>query len=91
MRLRKIWNVNHVEKEAAIQANMIKLLTIVKSDNTDFHLILIFWQENLRSYYPVMEIKQSNLVKGGIGVFVTDNCIFLPKELMLIPHSPIAL
>ena len=84
-KLRNIWHVKCIEKEAAIKANMIKLLTVVKSDNPYIHLN--FWQENLRSEYPVIEIKQSNLVHGGVGVFATDNCIFLPKGLIFIPHS----
>lgn len=76
--------VKRIEKEAAIEANMVKLLTIVKNDNPAIHLQ--FWQENLRSDYPVIEIRRSNLINGGFGVFVTDNCYFLPIGLMFIPN-----
>jgi len=63
---------------------MIKVLTITKSDDPSLHLN--FWQENLKSDYPVIEIKKSNLKNGGLGVFATDNCIFLPKGLMYLPN-----
>jgi hypothetical protein len=73
------------QKEAAITANMIKLLTIAGSINPEDHLN--FWRENLKSDYPVVELRKSNLVNAGLGVFVTDNCVFLPNGLMYIPHS----
>ena len=80
----KIWNNKRLEKQAAIEANMISLLTIAKINNPDLHLN--FWRENLRSDYPVIEIRKSNFVNGGLGVFVTNNCVFLPSGLMYIPN-----
>ena len=82
--LKRIEYIKSIRKQAAIDANMIKVLTIAKSDNPSLHLN--FWQENLKSDYPVIEIKKSNLKNGGLGVFVTDNCIFLPKGLMYLPN-----
>ena len=63
---------------------MKRLLSVVKDDNPASHLE--FWKENLQSDYPVLEIRTSNLVNGGLGVFVTDNCFFLPKRLMILPN-----
>ena len=73
-----------VKKQAAIDANMIQLLTIAKSKNPAIHLA--FWIENLRSDYPVIEIRKSNLIKGGLGVFATKNCLFLPRGLIYAPN-----
>ena len=50
-RLRRIWYQRQVAKQAAIDANMIKVLTIAKSNNPSLHLN--FWQENLKSDYEV--------------------------------------
>jgi len=72
------------EKEAAITANMIKLLTIAGSINPEDHLN--FWRENLRSDYPVIELGTSYLVNARLGVFVANNCVFLPNGLMYNPH-----
>ena len=83
-RLKKIWYTKHVEKKAAIDANMIKLIAIDKCKNPLIHLK--FWQENLQSDYPVVALRKSNLKHGGLGVFVTDNCYFLPGNLMYIPN-----
>ena len=74
-----------VERESAIDANMIKLLKVAKSRKPEDHLN--FWKDNLKSDYPVVEIRKSNLVHGGYGVFVTNNCIFLPSNLLYIPNS----
>lgn len=83
-RLRQIWYIRKVAKQAAIEANMIRVLTIAKSNDPTLHLQ--FWLENLRSDYPVIELKKSNLKHGGLGAFVTTNCVFLPKGLMYLPN-----
>ena len=44
----------HTEKEIAIEANMIDLLTNVKRNNPDPHLS--FWRKNLKSDYPILKI-----------------------------------
>jgi len=77
----------HREKEIAIEANMIHLLTIVKSYNLEPHLS--FRQKNLKSDSPFLDIKRSYLLNGGLGVFVTDNCVSLannqPQQINEVP------
>jgi len=85
-KIRIVRDIQRTEKEAATNANMISLLTLSKSKDPALHLR--FWQENLRSGYPVVEIRRSNLLKGMNGLFVTNNCVFLPKGLMYIPNCP---
>jgi len=67
---------------------MIHLLTIVESNNPDLHLS--FWQKNLTSDYPVVEIKKSNLLIGGFIDFVIDNCVSLankqPQQINEVPR-----
>jgi len=45
--IRIISYIEYVKKQAAFEANTIKVLTIAKSDDPSLHLN--FWQENLRS------------------------------------------
>ena len=85
-KIRRVRDIQRTEKEAAIHANMIYLLTIAKSEDPALHLF--FWKENLKSGYPVVTIRRSNLTKGENGLFVTDNCIYLPEGLMYIPNCP---
>jgi len=74
----------HVFKKATAESNMLRLLTFAKSDKPELHLN--FWQENLRSDYPVVVLRKSSLIDGGLGVVVTNNCVFFPSELMCIPN-----
>lgn len=84
-KLRRERYARKIAKETAITSNMMKLIMVAQSNDPLVHLE--FWKENLQSDYPVIEIKKSNLTYGGIGVFVTSNCFFLPRNLMYIPHS----
>lgn len=74
----------HLTKKTAIQVNMIRLLEVVESKKPTVHLD--FWKENLQSSHPIIEIRKSNLLHGGFGVFVTDNCLYIPKGLMFLPN-----
>lgn len=85
-KLRRKRYMREVSKATAIESNMIKLLTIANSNNPEIHLR--FWEENLKSNYPVIEIRESNFINGGLGIFATNNCIYLPKNLMYIPNFP---